>query len=203
MCRRELGVMAKRILIINGHPDPRPERYCVAIAEACAEGARAAGHSVKTIAVAAFEFDPLRYWEDWKTGKAPAPLEAAQEKIGWADHIIFIYPLWLGCMPALTKAFLEQTLRPGFAVPYDYAEKLFPGLLKGKSARVIVTMGMPAFIYRWFFFAHSTKLLRRNIFNFCGIAPVRETIIGNIMGIDDAKRRAWLQHVSEQAAKAA
>jgi len=195
--------MAKRILIINGHPDPRPERYCVAIAEACAEGARAAGHSVETIAIAAFEFAPLQYWEDWKTGEAPPPLKAAQEKIGWADHIIFIYPLWLGCMPALTKAFLEQTLRPGFAVPYDYAEKLFPGLLKGKSARIIVTMGMPAFIYRWYFFAHSNKLLRRNILNFCGISPVRETVIGNIMGMDDAARRAWLERVAGLAAKAA
>jgi len=195
--------MAKRILIINGHPDPRPERYCVAIAEACAEGARAAGHSVETIAIAAFEFAPIQYWEDWKTGEAPPPLKAAQEKIGWADHIIFIYPLWLGCMPALTKAFLEQTLRPGFAVPYDYAEKLFPGLLKGKSARIIVTMGMPAFIYRWYFFAHSNKLLRRNILNFCGISPVRETVIGNIMGMDDAARRAWLERVAGLAAKAA
>ncbi len=195
--------MAKRILIINAHPDARPQRYSAALAEACAGGARKAGHTVDTLAVGTIDFSPLREGDDWLTGEAPPGLKAAQEKIGQADHIIFIYPLWLGCMPALTKAFLEQTLRPGFAIPRDYAKSLSPGLLKGKSARVIVTMGMPAFIYRWFFFAHSSKLLRRNILNFCGISPVRETFIGNIMGLDDAKRRAWLERVAGLAARAA
>ena len=63
------------------------------------------------------------------------------------------FPLWLGSLPALLKAFLEQVLRPGFA--FDTG-KAFSGRLKGRSARVIVTMGMPAWVYRLWFHARGT-----------------------------------------------
>lgn len=52
-------------------------------------------------------------------------------------------------MPAVLKAFLEQLLRPGFAYHIDKGQ--VQKLLAGKSARVIVTMVMPAIIYRWYF----------------------------------------------------
>jgi putative NADPH-quinone reductase len=90
-----------------------------------------------------------------------------------ADHLLIIYPLWHGTMPALLKAFLEQIFRPGFAGRW---RKLF----KGKSARIVVTMGMPAFIYRCHFGAHGLKNLKRNILRFCGVAPIKETLIGMV-----------------------
>lgn len=40
----------------------------------------------------------------------------AQDGIGWAEHIVFFFPLWLGDMPASLKGFLEQVARPGFAI---------------------------------------------------------------------------------------
>jgi putative NADPH-quinone reductase len=109
----------------------------------------------------------------------PAGLIAAQRALGWAEHIVILYPLWLGDVPALLKAFLEQTLRPGFALQPEPGGR-YSKLLTGKSARVIVTMGMPAIGYRLFFLAHSLSSLRRNILQFVGIAPVRTTLIGNV-----------------------
>ena len=50
--------------------------------------------------------------------------------------------------------------------------------LTGRSARVVVTMGMPAVVYRWYFRAHSVKSLKRNVLGFVGLAPVHETLIG-------------------------
>jgi putative NADPH-quinone reductase len=91
------------------------------------------------------------------------------------------------------KAFLEQVLRPGFAIA-EGARTLSSGLLKGRSARVIVTMGMPAFVYRWFFLAHSLHSLRRNILNFVGVRPVRASLIGSIEG-SPASRAKWLARV--------
>ena len=35
--------------------------------------------------------------------------------------------------------------------------------LKGRSAGIVVTMGMPALVYLWYFGAHSVKSLERNI----------------------------------------
>jgi len=188
--------MPRRIAVVQGHPDASPERYCRALASAYERGARAAGHEVRRIDVAALSFDLLRSQAEWETG-APSPdILLAQDDIGWAEHIVIVYPLWLGTMPALLKGFLEQLLRPGFAVPDLKRAKGVPvGHLKGRSARVVVTMGMPAFIYRWFFGAHSLKSLERNILKFVGIKPIRETLIGMVAAKDDRERRKWLQRM--------
>ncbi len=94
-----------------------------------------------------------------------------------------------------SKAFLEQLLRPGFAVPdIEDASRLPPvGHLKGRPARIVVTMGMPALAYRWFFGAHSLKSLERNILKFVGIKPIRESLVGLVAAKDDAGRKRWLQ----------
>ena len=64
--------------------------------------------------------------------------------------------------------------------------------LTGRSARVVVTMGMPAFVYRWFYRAHCLKNLERNVLKFCGIAPVRSSLIGMVEGSDGRRRTRWL-----------
>jgi len=169
--------MSKRIVIIEGHPDPAPVRFNAALADAYAQGAREGGHDVRRIKVGAFEFPVLRTAKEWMTGEPTPSIAQAQADIKWAEHLVIIYPLWLGDVPALLKAFLEQVARPGFAFVPE--ARGFPkGALGGRSARVIVTMGMPEFVYRWYFQAHSLKNLKYNILNFVGIKPVRSTLIG-------------------------
>jgi putative NADPH-quinone reductase len=114
---------------------------------------------------------------------------------------VIIYPLWLGTMPALLKAFFEQTLRPGFALKAGEMS-LHPGLLTGRSVRIIVMMGMPALVYRWYFFAHSLKSMERNILRFCGLGPIRETLIGSIESIGDEGRRKWLERIRGMGSRA-
>ena len=65
----------------------------------------------------------------------------------------------------------------------------------GKSARIVVTMGMPALVYRWFFLAHSLKSLERNILAFCGIRPTRATLIGQVEGMNEHQRAGWLDEL--------
>ena len=189
----------RRILVIDGHPDPARDHYVHALAEAYAEGARAAGHAVERLRVAELDFPILRSPDDWMAGVAPPAIAAAQAQIRAAEHLVLIYPLWLGDVPALFKAFLEQTLRPGFALAY--AEKGFPKkLLGGRSARVVVTMGMPGIAYRVYYRAHSLRSLERNVLRFVGIDPVETTVIG---GVDDPDARSgWLEkmrHLGENA----
>ncbi|MBI4001419.1 MAG: NAD(P)H-dependent oxidoreductase, partial [Nitrospira defluvii] len=69
-------------------------------------------------------------------GGVPASLSPPQEAIGWADHLLIMFPLWLGSMPALLKAFFEQTFRPGCAFEYGQAGRLPKKRLTGKSARI-------------------------------------------------------------------
>jgi putative NADPH-quinone reductase len=184
--------MAKHILIIQGHPDAQVRHYGHALADEYAQGAQDGGHEVQRIEVAHLDFPLLRTKEDFEKGVPPDAIRQAQETIKWANHLVMIYPLWLGSMPALLKAFLEQVFRPGFAFDYQTSGKMPRKLLTGKSARIVVSMGMPALIYRWFFFAHSLKNLQRNILGFSGIKPIRSTLIGSIEGLTDRQRADWL-----------
>lgn len=179
-----------RIAVVDGHPDRSKERFCHALAAAYAEGAKRGGHEVRVITLADLDIPFLRSQDEWTHGKLPPQLAETQDALKWADHLVIVYPLWLGDVPAYLKAFLEQVARPGFA--FAGAHSLRPAALKGKTARIIVTMGMPAFVYRWFFLKHSVTSLKRNVLNFVGIAPVRETIIG---AVETADCRRWLSKV--------
>jgi putative NADPH-quinone reductase len=190
---KERAAMPKRILIIQGHPDPRPERLCRALAAAYAEAAQAAGNEVRSIDVAGLALPLLATQEEWTKAEPPPAIAASQQDIAWAEHIVIVYPLWLGAMPALLKGFLEQALRPGFALDPEPGATSWGKRLTGRSARIVVTMGMPALVYRWFFRAHSLKSLERNILKFVGIKPVRETLIGMVGALDDKKAGRWLE----------
>lgn len=187
--------MPKRIAIIQGHPDSTARHFCHALADEYAKGCEDGGHEVRRIEVATLDFPLLRTREDFEKGRPPESIKPAQDAIKWADHLVIIYPLWLGSMPALLKAFLEQVLRPGFAFEYQKSGGMAKKLLVGKSARIIVTMGMPAFVYRWIFFAHSLKSLKRNTLWFCGVGPVKATLIGNIEGMTEKQRAGWLDEM--------
>jgi putative NADPH-quinone reductase len=92
-------------------------------------------------------------------------------------------------------------MRPGFA--YDLGDgKAWTGRLRGKTARVVVTMGMPATVYRWYFGAHSLKSLRRNILSFVGIKPVRSTLLGLVENVSAKRRSAWLAKLERLGSEA-
>lgn len=184
---------ARRILVIDAHPDPDPARFVHALAKAYEAGA--GGHEVRTMTLAKLRFPFLRSTADWTDGKPSPAIAKAQADLAWAQHVVLFYPLWLGDMPAILKAFLEQVLRPGFALAYR--DRGFPQkLLKGRTARVVVTMGMPAAIYRVFYRAHSVRSLERNVLAFVGIRPIARTIIGSAGG-DAESRRRWLVKMAE------
>ena len=104
-------------------------------------------------------------------------------------------------MPALLKGFFEQALRPGFAMALT-PKGGWTKLLSGRSARVVVTMGMPALIYRWYFGAHGLKSLTQNL-ALVGIRPRRSILVGMIEAMSDSKRRAWLDHLRALGRRAA
>ncbi len=194
-------MLKRQILIIDGHPDPQGGHLGNALAGAYADGARDGGHGVRTLAVGQLEFPLLRSQAEFEREPPPPSIRYAQELIRWSTHIAVFYPLWVGDMPAILKGFFEQTLRQGFA-----ATPPGPGgskqLLTGKSARIVVTMGMPALAYRWYFGAHSVRSLKRNTLGICGIGPIRDTIFGGVGSADAATCLLWLAKMRELGARA-
>lgn len=195
--------MGRRILLIQGHPDTSQRHFNHALANAYAQGSAAAGHAVERVSVATLDFPLLRSKEEWDRGALPADLAPVQEALYRAEHVVIFFPLWLGGMPALLKGLLEQVARPGFALSRPDAQGHARKLLAGRSARVVVTMGMPAVVYRWYFRAHSVKALERNILGFVGFAPVHETLIGSVEQLGDDERREWLDKVARLGRNAA
>lgn len=189
------GAGARRIAIVQGHPDSLGNHFCHALADAYAQGARAGGHVVTTLTVATMDFPLLRSKHEWEQGTPPAAIAAAQQALANADHLVVVYPLWLGDMPALLKAFLEQVARPEYVRFAENGTISAHGKLSGKSARVVVTMGMPAVVYRWYYRAHSLKNLERNILRFVGIHPVRSSVIGSVESVPAERRARWLNRM--------
>jgi putative NADPH-quinone reductase len=183
------------ILILDGHPDPANERFIHSLATAYHEGAEQGGHQVQTIRIADLEFPLLRSQVDYEKGHPVEAVQRCQSAMDWATHVVILYPLWLGSMPALLKALLEQMLRPGFAFSAAKLGRSPVKFLSFKSARIIVTMGMPALLYRWYYRAHSLRSLQRNVLRFVGFRWIRSTLIGGVAGLDAAKRSAWLEKV--------
>jgi putative NADPH-quinone reductase len=194
--------MGKRIAILQGHPDPAGRHFCHALAAAYATGAHGAGHEVQLLDLARMDFPLLRRQEDWTSAAVPEAIAEAQRIIAWAEHLVIVFPLWLGDMPALLKAFFEQALRPGFALEQAKPNRMAKKLLKGRSARLVVTMGMPAFFYRLYYRAHSVKSLERNILDFCGVSPVRTTLIGTVASKDEKAHAEWLEELTLLGRKA-
>ncbi|WP_447932477.1 NAD(P)H-dependent oxidoreductase [Sphingopyxis fribergensis] len=190
----------KRITIIDGHPDPDRGRFIHALSDSYGAGAEAAGHEVRRIDIANLHFGLISTRSDWETGSPPKDIADAQDVIAWADHMVILYPLWLGDVPALLKGFFEQALRPGFAFQ-PHKGSLPEKRLAGRTAHIVVTMGMPAIFYRFFFGAHSVRSLERNILNFVGIKPVSRSLIGNIE-TNAAHRDKWLRTMNERGAAA-
>jgi putative NADPH-quinone reductase len=147
------------------------------------------------IDVARLDFTLLRTQEQFRNEPPPTDIRDAQDTIQWADHIVLCYPLWLGTLPALLKGFLEQAFRDGFAMKMREDGRGWTRLLKGKSARIVVTMGMPALMYRIFFGSHGLKSLERSILAFAGIAPIRASLIGLVDTRSQESRARWLVRI--------
>ncbi|WP_417687093.1 NAD(P)H-dependent oxidoreductase [Roseibium sp.] len=188
---------SKSVVVIDGHPDPDPAHFCHALALSYCKGARHAGHKVSLISLADLDFPLLRSPKAFAEDPTPDSLIPARDTLLAADHVTIIFPLWLGSMPALLKGFLEQVLHRDTAFE-DTAENAFPkGKLKGKSARIITTMGMPGLVYRLWFLSHGLKALERNILKFIGFSPVRDTVFGMVEMVSDDKRKRWLAKVED------
>jgi putative NADPH-quinone reductase len=197
------AMAVRRILIIQGHPDPKGGHLGQALAQAYADGAADAGHELRRVDVAQLDFPVLRSAQEYEQGSLPPTLKLVQDDIEWAQHLVVFFPLWLGDMPALLKAFLEQVARPGFAFRDDGNGGFGKKGLTGRSARVVVTMGMPALVYRYYFRAHSVRSLERNVLGFVGIAPVHETLIGMVERMPSKDRERWLLKLRALGRKAA
>ena len=182
-----------RVLIIVGHPDP--ESFNFTLARAYKRGARRTGAEVRTLTLAELDFDPnLRYGYRERCALEPDLVEA-QRLLKWADHLVWVYPVWWGSVPALLKGFLDRVLLPGFAFRKREGSVWWDKYFGGKTARLICTMDQPPWFYRLRYGRPSTRAMREVTLKFIGVGRVRVKAIGPLKDSTDAQRAKWLGEV--------
>lgn len=189
----------KKILINNGHPNK--DSFNFGIAKAYQDGALQSGAEVKEIVIADLNFNPNLQFGYQKRMELEPDLVKAWEKIQWADHLVWIHPVWWGGLPAITKGFIDRLFLPGFAFKYRENSVWWDKLLKGETDHIITTLDQPGLYYRFFFGRPSVNQLRKSVLEFCGVKPVNVTYIGIIKTSDIKQRKIWLEQIRLLAKK--
>jgi NAD(P)H dehydrogenase (quinone) len=179
--------MKKKILIIDGHPGQNS--FCSALANAYFEGAQQENFDVQQLVLRDLKFDLNLHEGYHKIQDLEQDLVEAQHKIKWCEHLVFVYPMWWGTMPALVKGFLDRCWLPGFAFKYHSKDPFWDRLLSGRSARMIVTSDAPV-IYNFLAYWNAPyTIMKKTILGFCGFKPVKVSAIGSVKNLK-LKQRA-------------
>ncbi|MEN3941560.1 NAD(P)H-dependent oxidoreductase [Prosthecobacter sp. SYSU 5D2] len=174
----------QRVLVIDGHP--RADSLCHSLAEAFYNGAGECGQEVRFLALRDLAFD-----RDEVGQELEGDVVTSQGCLTWATHVTVVCPVWWGTMPALLKGWLDRVLKPGFA----FAERPdggWEGLLKGRTATIILTLDTPHFIFRWLLGSPAVRALRDATLGFCGIGPTQVILFGPIRTSTAERRSGWL-----------
>jgi NAD(P)H dehydrogenase (quinone) len=185
----------KKVLIIMGHPNK--DSFGNSLADVYERGAINANAEIRRINLADLNFDPILH-QGYKEIQTLEPdLQKAQQDILWAEHLVFVYPIWWGNLPALVKGFVDRVFLPGFAFKYRLNSTWWDQFLKGKTARLITTSDAPNFYFNWIVGKPAHKAMKKATLEFCGVKPVKITSFGSVRFADEAKRKNWLGKVEK------
>ncbi|MCU0451446.1 MAG: NAD(P)H-dependent oxidoreductase [Bernardetiaceae bacterium] len=187
--------MANKILIINGHP--HKESLNFGLAEAYKIGAMESQAEVQEIVIADLQFNPNLAFGYQKRTELEPDLLQAWEKIKWAEHLVWIHPVWWGGLPALMKGFIDRLFLPTFAFQYRENSVFWDKLLKGKTARIITTLDQPSWYYWLVYGRPSVNQLKKSTLQFCGVNPVKVSYFGIVRNSKAAQRQKWIAEVKE------
>ncbi|WP_348623286.1 NAD(P)H-dependent oxidoreductase [Paenibacillus peoriae] len=187
--------MSKKILVIQGNPVAGS--YGEALAQSYVKGAKAAGAEVRLLQLSELDFNPNLLGGYRNKLPLEPDLIQAQESIKWAEHLVFVFPIWWGSLPALMKGFIDRTFMPGFAFKYQKGKPLPDKLLKGRTARLITTMDGPHWYYRFFQGQPGHRMMKDSTLHLCGVKPVHSTAIDLMNKLSDQQRNDWLSKVEQ------
>jgi putative NADPH-quinone reductase len=182
-----------KILIINGHPNK--DSFNCGLAEAYKKGVLQSNAEFKEIIIRDLVFNPNLAFGYQKISVLEPDLLDAQQKIKWADHLVWIHPVWWGGLPAISKGFIDRVFLPGFGFKYRENSVWWDKLLSGKTGHIITTLDSPS-IYYWFAYGRpSVNQLKKSTLEFCGIQPVKVTYIGPVKSSKEKERENWLKKI--------
>lgn len=158
-----------RHLIIYVHPDKGSLNHH--LMQTVVEALQSNHHEIEIRDLYQLGLNPVLSLHDLKKqrmGIVEDDVKQEQEYITWADHIIFIYPIWWTGMPAMMKGYIDRVFSYGFAYRYD--EGIQKGLLTGKQATIINTQGKSKTEYQNLGMDKALLLTSdTGVFTYCGL----------------------------------
>ncbi|MFC7964201.1 NAD(P)H-dependent oxidoreductase [Streptomyces cinereoruber] len=154
-----------KTLIVHAHPEPKSLNG--SLKDLAVSTLSDAGHEVRVSDLYAMNWKavvdaedygpeasrPLRVARDsgraFESGTLTPDVRAEQEKLLWADAIVFQFPLWWYTMPAILKGWVDRVFTHRFAYGVGehsdtkYGERFGEGTLAGRRALLSVTVGGP------------------------------------------------------------
>jgi len=185
--------MKKRILVLSANPRKNSFVHQLALAYS---GAAQKTHDVQLhdLAHMTFNSDLSQGYEEEQT--LESPLKAFQESLEWCDHLVILAPVWWGALPAKLKGLIDRTFLPGFAFQYEEGKAIPKKLLKGKTARVILTMDTPPWYYVLIQRAPVIHQLKKATLEFVGFTAIKSKMIGPVISSSKEARSKWLDYAA-------
>jgi len=205
------------ILIIYAHPEPKS--FNGALKDLAVSELTSLGHHVKVSDLYTMNFKAVAGREDFielqndkffkyaveqknavKTKGFSKDIEEEQEKLLWADFVIFQFPLWWYSVPAILKGWFDRVFASGFIYSGDM--RYDTGGLKGRKAMLSITTGSPKHAYTPFGMdgdIHEKILYHINhgMLYFSGMEPV-EPFIAWTPSHDEEDRQMYLERYKER-----
>lgn len=137
-----------RTLLVYCHPDPGS--FSAALRSAATDALTARGHDVRVLDLYADGFQPVLTREERAVYLTePSVIEASVQEhvdgLRWAEHLLFVFPIWFYGPPAMLKGWLERVWLPGvaFMPPRRKGRPAVPGLRHIRRLTVITHGGSP------------------------------------------------------------
>lgn len=70
-------------------------------------------------------------------------IAAMARDVLWADHLVFVHPVWWGTYLAVLKGFIDRVFVGGIVFKHRARGQGWNRLLKGKTARLVYTVDAP------------------------------------------------------------
>ncbi|WP_342576110.1 NAD(P)H-dependent oxidoreductase [Solibacillus sp. FSL K6-1781] len=197
------------ILIIYAHPEPKS--FNGALKDLAVIELTSLGHQVKVSDLYAMNFKAIANSNDFfnrenkeflkyaveqknavKTNSFSKDIKEEQEKLVWADFVIFQFPLWWYSVPAILKGWFDRIFASGFVYSRDM--RYDTGGLKGRKAMLSVTTGSPKEAYTPYGMdgdIHEQILYHINhgMLYFAGLDPVEPFIAWTPTHHEDERKR--------------
>ncbi|AMR09444.1 NAD(P)H-dependent oxidoreductase [Bacillus sp. FSL W8-0445] len=187
--------------VIYAHPNPNS--FNGAILNQVIKALEDGKHFYDVIDLYRDRFDPVLLFDEKKrrSDMKRDPETAEYRRIVKnADHLIFIYPLWWGGMPAIMKGFIDRVFAAGEA--YTYQGKLPKGLLKARTASVYYTADAPSWYLRFWQRDADWVTVKDVMLKFCGVRRVKRLLFAGVKDSSEEKRTQWLDRVYRSIAPA-